>query len=149
MRCCCKLVAGNVNLEHSTQPFWSYGVGLNEETPARPWGLVSTPLVYVPTVKEPGELKQQVVGDDMLTRRNCHLQAESARQLPNIASVPYLCVTGEASVHTMYDHCVIDFLEQAGGKPTWVKLEERGIHGNRHFMNVEKNNLEIAGAVAE
>jgi hypothetical protein len=56
-------------------------------------------------------------------------------------------LTGEASVHITYDHCAIDFLKQAGGKPEWIKLSEWGIKGNGHFLHVEKNNLQIAGLV--
>jgi hypothetical protein len=56
-------------------------------------------------------------------------------------------LTGEASVHVTYDHCVIDFLKQAGGKPEWIKLANWGIKGNGHFLHVEKNNLKIAGLV--
>lgn len=56
-------------------------------------------------------------------------------------------MTGEASIHITYDHCVIDFLKQAGGKPEWIKLANWGIKGNGHFLHVEKNNLKIAGLV--
>lgn len=146
---CPELVAGNINLEHSTQPFWNYGPALNSGSAARPWGLANTPLNYDPPVADPSELKIEVVGEDTLALRNCHLQAEPARQLPNIASVPYLCTTGEASVHATYDHCVIEYLKQAGGKPDWIKLQDVGIHGNGHFGHVEMNNLDIAGVVEE
>lgn len=56
-------------------------------------------------------------------------------------------LTGEASVHITYDHCAVDFLKQAGGKPEWIKLAEWGIKGNGHFLHVEKNNLQIAALV--
>lgn len=146
---CPELVAGNINLEHSTQPFWNYGGALNGGAAARPWGLANTPLDYDPPVADPSELQVEIVGEDTLALRNCRLQAEPARQLPNIASVPYLCTTGEASVHATYDHCVIEYLKQAGGKPDWIKLQDVGIHGNGHFGHLELNNLDIAGVVEE
>jgi pimeloyl-ACP methyl ester carboxylesterase len=90
-----------------------------------------------------------VVGNDTLALRNCYLQAEPARKLPKIASVPYLCLTGEASVHVTYDHCVVEFLKQAGGKPEWIKLGERNITGNGHFMHLEENNMDIARVVED
>ncbi|KAK6865601.1 hypothetical protein PG995_002129 [Apiospora arundinis] len=130
---CPELVAGNINLEHSTQPFWNYGSTLSSGS--------------APPVSDPSELKIEVVGEDTLALRNCHLQAEPARQLPKIAGVPYLCTTGEASVHATYDHCVIEFLKQAGGNPDWIKLADVGIHGNGHFGHLEKNNMDIAAVV--
>lgn len=146
---CPQYVAGNINLEHSTQPFWSYGTTLNAGSDMRLWGLANTPLSYDPPVSNYTELNKTWVGNDTLAHRRCYLQAEPARQLPNITSVPYLCLTGEASVHITYDHCVIDFLKQAGGRPDWIKLADRGITGNGHFSMVEKNNLEIAAVVEE
>jgi pimeloyl-ACP methyl ester carboxylesterase len=144
---CPENVAGNINLEHSTQPFWNYGVTIDSGSATRAWGLTNTPLDYEPAVANASELQQVIVGNDTLALRNCHLQAEPARKLPKISSVPYLCLTGQASVHTTYDHCVIDFLKQAGGSPDWIKLADLNITGNGHFMHLEKNNLEIAKVV--
>ncbi|KAI0125596.1 Alpha/Beta hydrolase protein [Xylariales sp. AK1849] len=144
---CPEYVAGNINLEHSTQPFWNYGSTLNSGSSIRPWGLANTPLDYDPPVSNYTELSKEWVGNDTLALRKCYLQTEPARQLPKIASVPYLCVTGEASVHATYDHCVINYLKQAGGDPDWIKLSEHGIHGNGHFGFLEKNNMDIADVV--
>lgn len=146
---CPQYVAGNINLEHSTQPFWSYGTTLNSGSSFRPWGLANTPLTYDPPVSNYTELNKTWVGNDTLAHRRCYLQAEPARKLPNVTSVPYLCLTGEASVHMTYDHCVIDFLKQAGGSPDWIKLADKGITGNGHFSMLELNNLEIAAVVHE
>ena len=146
---CPENVAGNINLEHSNHPFWNYGVAVNEGSATRPWGLSNTPLDYEPAVGGVEELRQVVVGNDTLALRNCRLQAEPARKLPKIASVPYLCLTGEASVHVTYDHCVVEFLKQAGGEPEWIKLEDRNVTGNGHFMHLEKNNMEIARVVED
>jgi hypothetical protein len=95
------------------------------------------------------ELQQVVVGNDTLGMRNCRLQAEPARKLPKIAGVPYLCLTGEASVHATYDHCVIEFLKQVGAAPEWIKLADRNITGNGHFMHLEENNMDIARVVED
>ncbi|TDZ75077.1 putative secreted lipase [Colletotrichum trifolii] len=143
---CPQHVAGNINLEGTTIPFWSYNYDLSG-TPTNPWGLTNTPVDYDPPVASADELVTEVVGNDTLTLRNCHLQKEPARKLPKIASVPYLMVTGEASIHITYDHCLVDFLKQAGGQPDWIKLGEIGIHGNGHFMHLEKNSLKIAEVV--
>ncbi|KAH8659868.1 Alpha/Beta hydrolase protein [Xylariales sp. PMI_506] len=145
---CPQYIAASINLEPATVPFWSYGYGLGG-VPATPWGFTNTRLDYVPAVSAASELVTESVGNETLAHRNCYRQVEPARQLPNIASVPYLALTGEASVHITYDHCVIDYLKQVGGKPEWIKLADRGIKGNAHFGHVEKNNLEIAAVVEE
>jgi hypothetical protein len=55
-----------------------------------------------------------------------------------------LLVTSEASSNAVYDHCTSKFLTQAGVKNTHMRLENERIHGNGHFMMLEKNNLEVA-----
>ncbi|EFQ34651.1 hypothetical protein CGRA01v4_14092 [Colletotrichum graminicola] len=102
------------------------------------------PIDYDPPVASAEELEIELVGNDTSALRSCYRQKEPARKLPNIASVPYLMVTAEASFHATYDHCTVNYLKQTGGEPEWIKLGERGIHGNGHFMHLEKNSLEIA-----
>ncbi len=60
-----------------------------------------------------------------------------------------MVLTSEASYHAGYDQCTVAFLTQAGVATDWIKLADRGIHGNGHMMMWEKNNLEIAGVIAE
>lgn len=52
-------------------------------------------------------------------------------------------MTAEASYHSVYDHCSVAFLQQAGVPVEHVKLAEVGIRGNGHMMFLEKNGLEI------
>ncbi|KAK1622559.1 hypothetical protein BDP81DRAFT_400294 [Colletotrichum phormii] len=145
---CPQHLAGSINVEPSTIPFRAYGYGLTSSA-ANPWGLTNTPVDYEPAVSSAAELNATVesVGKPSLAHRNCYLQKEPVRKLPKIASVPYLALTGEASVHITYDHCIIDYLKQVGGQPEWIKLSEIGIKGNGHFMHLEKNNLDIAPLV--
>lgn len=145
---CPQYFAGNINLEPSTIPFWAYGYGLGGRA-ANPWGLTNTHVDYEPAVADAAELADQIeaVGEETLAHRNCYRQKEPARKLPKISSVPYVALTGEASVHITYDHCIIDYLKQVGGDPEWIKLSEVGIKGNGHFGHLEKNNLEIAAVV--
>ena len=72
-----------------------------------------------------------------------------ARTLPNLQKMPILVLTSEASYHAPYDHCTVKFLQQAGVKPTFVKLVDLGIRGNSHVMMLEKNNREIAAVIAK
>jgi len=62
--------------------------------------------------------------------------------------MPILVLTSEASYHAPYDHCTVKFLQQAGVKPSFVKLADLGIRGNSHVMMLEKNNREIAAVIA-
>ncbi|KAI3399169.1 hypothetical protein diail_7538 [Diaporthe ilicicola] len=145
---CGSYVAGNINLESATTPFFFPSTGSLTGTATRAWGLSDVPIDYEPAVSDPSsELVQVEVGNDTLAHRSCHLQAEPARQLPKISAVRYLLVTSEASVHVTYDHCTIQYLEQVGGSPEWIRLADRGIHGNGHFMHLELNNMEIAAIV--
>jgi hypothetical protein len=149
---CPELMLGNVNIEPGNIPFESY-VG-NATVPAvgrtasRPWGLTNTPLTYSPPITDPSQLQTITVGNDTAGLRSCILQTNPPHTLPNIAKVPYVAITGEASPHITYDQCIINFLKQAGASPDWIKLGNLGIHGNGHFSYLEKNNLDVA-AVAE
>lgn len=143
---CGQNVAGSINLESSTIPFFWYGTGLGG-TPQRPWGLTETKIDYVPAISSPSELQTVSVGNETLAHRNCYLQKEPARKLPKIAKVPYLLLTTEASVHITFAHCINDYMTQIGAKPDWVKLTDIGIKGNAHFMYLEKNSDQIADVV--
>ena len=79
----------------------------------------------------------------------CVLQAAPAKQLPNLAKIPQLVVTSEASFHAVYDYCTVRYLQQAGVSVDFLNLPNAGIHGNAHFVFLEKNNLVIAARVEE
>ena len=68
--------------------------------------------------------------------------------LPNLAKLPILILTAEASYHAPYDHCTVKYLQQAGVRSTWIKLGDLGIHGNGHMMMLEKNNQEIGVVIS-
>jgi hypothetical protein len=74
----------------------------------------------------------------------CWLQAEPARQLVQLRSIPILILTSEASYRAAYDDGTSKYLTQAGVKHTFMRLSESGIRGNGHVMMLEENNLEIA-----
>ena len=145
---CPDLIAGNLNLEPTTVPFESIFGGPSSpnagRAPARKWGLTNTPLNYFPAASSPDDLKPVRVGPDSAATRSCLQQSEPARKLPNINKVPYVALTGEASQHAGYDHCIVNYLQQAGGNPEWIRLEEIGIRGNGHFGYLERNSEQIA-----
>jgi pimeloyl-ACP methyl ester carboxylesterase len=114
----------------------------------RTWGLTAIPITYAPPAKDASELtferQEKADGPDLA---RCWLQKEPARQLPNLQKLPIAIVTGEASFHGPYEHCVVKFLEQAGVHPTWLNLGAMGIHGNGHMMMLEKNSDQIADVI--
>jgi pimeloyl-ACP methyl ester carboxylesterase len=114
----------------------------------RTWGLTSIPITYAPPANDASELaferQEKADGPDLA---RCWLQKSPARQLPNLQKLPIAIVTGEASFHGPYEHCVVKFLEQAGVHPTWLNLGAMGIHGNGHMMMLEKNSDQIAEVI--
>ena len=111
----------------------------------RPWGITRGPLNFAPPAKNPAEMSfMQQDRPDAPDLVRCWLQAEPARQLPNLQGIPILLVVSEASMHAAYCHCTSRFLSQAGVQHEFVRLENVGIRGNGHMMMLEKNNLEIA-----
>ena len=114
------------------------------------WGITSVPLTYAPAVKDPAEFaierEDTADGPDLV---KCWRQKAPARVLPNLQKMPILVLSSEASYHAPYDHCTVKFLQQAGIKPSFVKLADLGIRGNSHVMMLEKNNREIAAVIAK
>jgi pimeloyl-ACP methyl ester carboxylesterase len=111
------------------------------------YGVSSVPLTYAPSLSNPLDLKfvkeDKPDGPGLAT---CWKQTEPARQLVNL-KMPILVLTSEASYHAPYDHCTVKFLEQAGVKPTFIRLADQGIKGNSHMMMVEKNSKDIAAVI--
>jgi hypothetical protein len=115
---------------------------------ARPYGITRVPLRFDPPVSSPADLTVvQANKPTRLDQIRCWLQAEPARQLPNLAKVPAAIVTGEASFRATMDDCTAAFLAQAGAKPDRLALAEHGIKGNGHMMMLEANNGEVADAI--
>jgi pimeloyl-ACP methyl ester carboxylesterase len=112
------------------------------------YGITSVPITYEPALSSPADLKfvkeDKPDGPGLAT---CWKQAEPARQLTKL-KMPIMVLTSEASYHAPYDHCTVKFLEQAGVKPSFIRLAELGIKGNSHVMMLEKNNKEIAAVIA-
>jgi pimeloyl-ACP methyl ester carboxylesterase len=79
----------------------------------------------------------------------CWRQKEPARPLTNLRDIPVVIISSEASYHASYDHCTARYLAQAGVKNSFIRLADRGIHGNGHMMMLEKNNLQIAAVIAD
>lgn len=112
------------------------------------WGLTSVPITFDPPVADPAEIRHELLRATEPDLADAFVQAEPARQLPNLRDIPVAVVTAEASPHAGVDHAVVEFLRGAGVDATHVKLADLGIHGNGHLMMLERNNAEIAQAIS-
>lgn len=147
------LVRGLLSMEPQGPPFENW-VG-PPFTPAyqspsrdRTYGVSGLPLHYDPPVgADASLLVREVVPAANANESACFRQAEPARKLINLATVPVLVLTGEASYHRVYDHCTVAYLKQADVPVEHIQLGDVDIHGNSHFVFLEKNNLQIAGEV--
>ncbi len=146
-----QLVQGIVSIEPSGPPFqdvefkgapdW-FGY---DAKPARTWGVARVPLTYDPPVTDPAALKgsqEDKADSDELVR--CYVQTEPVHRLPNLAGIPIIIVSSDASYHAAYDHCTAKYLTQAGVQNDFVRLPEKGLDGNGHMMMIEKNNHQVA-----
>ena len=113
--------------------------------PGRLWGVTSLLIHYDPPIKDPSELRpvreEKADGPDLIP---CWIQQEPAHKLVNLQGIPVLEISGEASYHRPYSHCVAKWLNQAGVKATYVRLEDVGLPGNGHQMMSEKNSAGIS-----
>jgi pimeloyl-ACP methyl ester carboxylesterase len=113
-------------------------------------GLADVPLAYDPPLT--GDAKLEFVRQERPDKPDlvrCWLQKEPARKLPNLAHIPLVIITSEASYHAAYDHCTAAYLSQAGVPNTQIYLADMGVHGNGHMMMIEKNSAAIAGVIAQ
>ncbi|HLK49625.1 MAG TPA: alpha/beta fold hydrolase [Bryobacteraceae bacterium] len=110
------------------------------------WGIANDPVHYDPPIQNPSELqveleaKSDIPGDVV----PCYMQKEPARKLVNLEKIPVVYLSSEGGYHRVFDHCLAKWLNQAGVKTQFVRLEDAGIHGNGHELMLEKNSDEIA-----
>ncbi len=118
---------------------------LDARGPGHIWGLTNFPLHYDPPVKDASELQTvqeaQADGPELVP---CWIQKEPARKLIHLEGIPVLNVSSQASYHRPYARCVAKWLNQAGVKTEYVRLEDVGLPGNGHQMMSEKNSAGIA-----
>ena len=141
------LVKGIIAVEPSGPPFEATIIGTGK---TRHWGPTDVAITYDPPVKEASEIvverETAADGPDLFV---CWMQKAPARQLVNLKKIPVMIMAAEASYHQVYDHCTAKYLSQAGVNTEYVRLQDKGIHGNGHMVMIEKNNLEIARFVDE
>ncbi len=110
------------------------------------WGVTSSPITYDPPIKSASELqvaleeKSDIPGDVV----PCYVQKEPARKLVNLEKIPVVYLSAEGGYHREFDHCLAKWLNQAGVKTQFVRMEDVGLRGNGHEMMLEKNSDDIA-----
>ena len=141
------LVKAVLAIEPAGPPFEATIIGTGR---TRPWGPTDIPITYDPPVKDPSEIaierEAKADGPDLFV---CWMQKAPARQLVNLKNIPVMIMASEASYHQVYDHCTAKYLTQAGVKTEYIRLQDKGIHGNGHMVMIEKNNLDIAHVIDE
>ena len=139
------LVKAIIAIEPSGPPFEGAIIASGK---ARVWGPTDVPITYDPPVKDPSEIAvvrdAKADGPDLFV---CWMQKSPARTLVNLKNIPVMIMAAEASYHQAYDHCTAKYLVQAGVKTEYIRLQDKGIHGNGHMVMIEKNNLDIAHVV--
>jgi pimeloyl-ACP methyl ester carboxylesterase len=144
---------------HSAQVFdtpWEGAIKQTEDDYFRdnpgvkPYGLTSIPLAYLPAVTNDAPLRfVQQEKPERADLARCWRQMEPARKLVAVGDRPILVLEAEASFYAGYNHCNVEYLEQAGVHTTFVRLADIGIHGNGHMMMMEKNSDAIAQVIVE
>jgi pimeloyl-ACP methyl ester carboxylesterase len=149
------LVKGMIMVEAAGSPFHEIAnVGapdwFKDEGMSKPWGFTRTPVDYDPPLSGPSDLVlEHQAKPDAPDLFRCWRQKEPARQLVKLKGIPIMLLHAEASFAMPTAHCGAAFLKQAGVDNDFVKLADLGIHGNGHFMMLEKNSLQIAGVIAD
>ncbi|MFD0938402.1 alpha/beta hydrolase [Methylobacterium trifolii] len=149
------LVKAHVAIEPNGPPFFDVrlrgGKDFYEKAGdgrARAYGITRLPLTFDPPVRSPDDLGVvQAKAPSAEGRIRCWLQGEPARKLPNLARVPAVIVTAEASFRAPTDACTAEFLAQAGAPPDTMRLADQNVRGNGHMMMLEKNSDAVADAL--
>ena len=89
-----------------------------------PWGLTAAAPAFEPPASDPAEL------------------ASGTHTLPGLAQVPIGVFSGEASAFDGFAGEIADFLRAAGCRAEHVRLADRGVHGNGHAVQFERNSTE-------
>ena len=139
------LVKGIIAIEPSGPPFEATIIGTGKRAPgARPTSRSPTTR-RSRTERDRGGARRRADGPGLFV---CWMQKAPARQLVNLKNIPVMVMAAEAS-YQVYDHCAAKYLNQAGVKTEYIRLQDKGIRGNGHMVMIEKNNLDIARLVDE
>jgi pimeloyl-ACP methyl ester carboxylesterase len=104
------------------------------------WGITNMPMHYDPPVNSPDDLKTYL--EEKSERADevpCYMQKEPVHKLVSLENMRILSISAEGTYHRVFDACIPKWLNQAGVKDEFVRLEDAGIHGNMHEMFLDRN----------
>ncbi|MHA6761437.1 alpha/beta hydrolase [Streptacidiphilus sp. PAMC 29251] len=133
-----ELVKAIVAMEPKGPPFRDATTADTPGPVVRPHGITATALTQGPPTGNPAQPDAPADPHD-----------PAPRLLVNLAHIPVLLITAEASYHATYDHLTADYLRRRGVPVTHARLAEHGIHGNGHMMAMELNNHHIARFISD
>ena len=114
-----------------------------------PYGITHAPMTFDPPLAEgelPAAADMPSPGDGLVAYK---VQAEPARRLPNLATIPVVVVTAQASWMAADNHAIVHFLRQAGVDAEHLRLEDKGVTGNGHAMMLEANSDAVAAVICD
>jgi pimeloyl-ACP methyl ester carboxylesterase len=104
------------------------------------WGITNMPMHYDPPVNSPDDLKTYLEEkSDRPDEVPCYMQKEPVHKLVSLQNIHILSISAEGTYHRVFDACIPKWLNQAGVKDEFVRLEDVGIHGNMHEMFLDRN----------
>ena len=112
-----------------------------------PHGITHAPLTFDPPLAEGEVLEAMDMPSPGANLVPYKIQAEPARKLPSLSQMPILVVTAEASWMAADNHAIVHFLTQAGADVEHLRLQDVGIHGNGHAVQLEKNSDDSAAVI--
>ena len=113
-----------------------------------PYGITHAPLTFDPPLAAGEELASVAVPSPGAGLVDYRIQADPARRLPALAQMPIMVLTAEASWMAADNHAIVHFLRQAGATVDHLRLEDHGVHGNGHAMQLEANSDAVAAVIA-
>jgi pimeloyl-ACP methyl ester carboxylesterase len=103
-------------------------------------GINNLELTYDPPVTKAADIKTYKEEKGERPGENaCVLQQAPVHKLVNLQKMRILDISGNGGYHRIGDACPPKWLNQAGVKTDFVRLEDVGISGNGHEMFFEKN----------
>src|SRR5437016_12012708 len=72
-----------------------------------------------------------------------YLEHPPVHKLAGFENMRILSISAEGTYHRVFDVCIPKWLNQAGAKDDFVRLEDVNIHGNMHEMFLDRNSDEI------
>jgi pimeloyl-ACP methyl ester carboxylesterase len=108
------------------------------------WGLTPMPMKYDPPFASLSDIKVHLEqserpGDEV----GCYMQDQPVHKLISYQNMHILSISAEGTYHRVFDVCIPKWLNQAGAKDDFVRLEDVGIHGNMHEMFLDRNSDEV------